>query len=542
MELKIISEIAEKMGLSDQHVVPYGKFKAKVDLAAIKNNPKGKMVLVTGMTPTKAGEGKTTTSVGLTQSLGKLGHNVTATLREPSLGPIFGIKGGGTGGGKSTVFPDDEINIHFTGDAHAVSSAHNLLSALTDNVVYRGLIEGFNAENITWRRVVDMEDRALRSVVTGLGDSQNSLVRETGFDIVTASEIMAILSLSLDLNDLRKRLSRVIVGFTRAGVPVTAKDVNAVGSLMALLRYAIQPNLVQTIEGQPVIIHTGPFGNIAHGCSSVVGDKLALSYSDYVVTEAGFGADLGFEKFMHIKARFNDLEPSAVVLVATVRAVKSHGGVKTKDLDSENLDAVESGCSNVEHLINVINSFGLNVIVSINRFPTDTPKEVDILKKKAIQAGAYDAIECDVFAKGGEGALDLARSVVEVANDLPSEIKYLYDIDDSIQDKVDSLANKIYGAKDVKWSLPARRNLRKFSELGFDKLPVCIAKTSFSISHDPKLLGKPEGYTFEINDLRISAGAGFTYAIAGKIVTMPGLPSKPRSLDVDLESNITNLS
>ena len=540
--MKIISEIAEKMGLSDQDVIPYGKYKAKIDLSAIKNDRQGKMVLVTGMTPTKAGEGKTTTSVGLTQALGKLGHSVSATLREPSLGPIFGIKGGGTGGGKSTVFPDDEINVHFTGDAHAVSSAHNLLSALTDNVVYRGLIEGFNAENITWRRVADMEDRALRSIVTGLGDAQNAPVRETGFDIVTASEIMAILSLSLDLNDLRERLNRVIVGFTIDGAPVTAKDVNAVGSLMALLRYAIQPNLVQTIEGQPVIIHTGPFGNIAHGCSSVVGDKLALSYSDYVVTEAGFGADLGFEKFMHIKARFNNLEPSVVVLVTTVRAVKSHGGIKTKDLDSENLSALENGCSNVEHLINVINSFGLKVIVSINRFPTDTPAEVDILKKRAIQSGAFDAIECDVFAKGGEGALDLAKSVVEVANQSPPEIKYLYDIDDSIRDKVDSLANKVYGAKDVKWSLPARRNLRKFTELGFDKLPVCMAKTSFSISHDPKLLGKPEGYTFEINDLRISAGAGFTYAVAGKIVTMPGLPSKPRSLDVDSESNIINLS
>ncbi|MQG18814.1 MAG: formate--tetrahydrofolate ligase [SAR202 cluster bacterium] len=530
------------MGLNEQDLIPYGKYKAKVDLSAIKNDKKGKMILVTGMTPTKAGEGKTTTSVGLTQSLGKLGFNVAATLREPSLGPIFGIKGGGTGGGKSTLFPEDEINVHFTGDAHAVSSAHNLLSALTDNVVYRGLIQGFSSENITWRRVVDMEDRALRSIVTGLGDLQNAPVRETGFDIVTASEIMAILSLSSDLNDLRNRLSRVIVGFTTDGIPVTAKDVNAVGSLMALLRYAIQPNLVQTIEGQPVLVHTGPFGNIAHGCSSVVGDKMALSYSDYVVTEAGFGADLGFEKFMHIKARFNNLEPSVVVLVTTVRAVKSHGGIKTKDLDAENLNALENGCSNVEHLINVINSFGLKVIVSINKFPTDTSKEVEILKKKSLEAGAYDAIECDVFSKGGDGALDLAQAVVEVANQRNAQINYLYNSDDSIRDKVDSLATNVYGAKDVKWSLAARRNLRKFTDLGFDQLPVCMAKTSFSISHDPKLLGKPEGYTFEISDLRVSAGAGFTYAIAGKIVTMPGLPSKPRSLDIDLNGNIINLS
>tara|TARA_A100001037_G_scaffold305731_1_gene347121 strand:- start:55828 stop:57450 length:1623 start_codon:yes stop_codon:yes gene_type:complete len=540
--LKNISKIAQEMGLNEQDLIPYGKYKAKVDLSAIKNDKKGKMILVTGMTPTKAGEGKTTTSVGLTQSLGKLGFNVAATLREPSLGPIFGIKGGGTGGGKSTLFPEDEINVHFTGDAHAVSSAHNLLSALTDNVVYRGLIQGFSSENITWRRVVDMEDRALRSIVTGLGDLQNAPVRETGFDIVTASEIMAILSLSSDLNDLRNRLSRVIVGFTTDGIPVTAKDVNAVGSLMALLRYAIQPNLVQTIEGQPVLVHTGPFGNIAHGCSSVVGDKMALSYSDYVVTEAGFGADLGFEKFMHIKARFNNLEPSVVVLVTTVRAVKSHGGIKTKDLDAENLNALENGCSNVEHLINVINSFGLKVIVSINKFPTDTSKEVEILKKKSLEAGAYDAIECDVFSKGGDGALDLAQAVVEVANQRNAQINYLYNSDDSIRDKVDSLATNVYGAKDVKWSLAARRNLRKFTDLGFDQLPVCMAKTSFSISHDPKLLGKPEGYTFEISDLRVSAGAGFTYAIAGKIVTMPGLPSKPRSLDIDLNGNIINLS
>ncbi len=540
--MKNISKIAQEMGLNEQDLIPYGKYKAKVDLSAIKNDKKGKMILVTGMTPTKAGEGKTTTSVGLTQSLGKLGFNVAATLREPSLGPIFGIKGGGTGGGKSTLFPEDEINVHFTGDAHAVSSAHNLLSALTDNVVYRGLIQGFSSENITWRRVVDMEDRALRSIVTGLGDLQNAPVRETGFDIVTASEIMAILSLSSDLNDLRNRLSRVIVGFTTDGIPVTAKDVNAVGSLMALLRYAIQPNLVQTIEGQPVLVHTGPFGNIAHGCSSVVGDKMALSYSDYVVTEAGFGADLGFEKFMHIKARFNNLEPSVVVLVTTVRAVKSHGGIKTKDLDAENLNALENGCSNVEHLINVINSFGLKVIVSINKFPTDTSKEVEILKKKSLEAGAYDAIECDVFSKGGDGALDLAQAVVEVANQRNAQINYLYNSDDSIRDKVDSLATNVYGAKDVKWSLAARRNLRKFTDLGFDQLPVCMAKTSFSISHDPKLLGKPEGYTFEISDLRVSAGAGFTYAIAGKIVTMPGLPSKPRSLDIDLNGNIINLS
>ena len=367
--MRPITEIADSMGLAPEYVIPYGRHKAKIALDAIRTDgPRGKLVLVTGMTPTRAGEGKTTTTVGLTQALGRLGYRAAATLREPSLGPIFGIKGGGTGGGAAIVVPEDEINIHFTGDAHAVGSAHNLLAALTDNAAYRGQIPGFAPEDITWRRVVDVEERALRTIITGIGGPNNAPVRETGFDIVTASEVMAVLALSSDLADLRDRLGRMIVGFGDDG-PVTASDVRAVGSMMSLLRYAIQPNLVQTLEGQPVLVHTGPFGNIAHGCNSVVADRLALGYSDFVVTEAGFGADLGFEKFMHIKARFNDLEPSAVVLVSTVRAVKSHGGVRFRELDTPDEGAVEKGVANVEHDVELVRSFGLPVIVAINRFP-----------------------------------------------------------------------------------------------------------------------------------------------------------------------------
>jgi len=537
-----IAEIADKMGLDPAYIIPQGHYKAKISLQAIKpNTTQGKLILVTGMTPTKAGEGKTTTTVGLTQALGHLGHRVTATLREPSLGPIFGIKGGGTGGGAAIVVPEDEINIHFTGDAHAVSSAHNLLAALTDNVAQRGKIDGFDSNNITWRRVADAEECALRSVVTGLGGPNNAPIRETGFDIVAASEIMAILALSSGLEDLRTRLSKVVVGFTAEGKPVTAADVQAVGSMMSLLRYAIQPNLVQTIEGQPVLIHAGPFGNIAHGCNSVIADRLALGYSDYVVTEAGFGADLGFEKFMHIKARFNGLEPSAVVLVTTVRAVKSHGGVKFKELDIPDEKAVQEGMSNVEHLVEMIRAFGLPVVVAINRFPTDSKQEIHIVKERAELSGAQAAVESDVFGRGGVGGVELAEAVVEASSPGDTEISYLYPEEASIEDKVLSLAQKVYGAADVSCNQAARRKLRTFEEFGWGNLPVCVAKTHLSISDKPKLKGHPSGYTFEISDVRASVGAGFIYPIAGTIVTMPGLPGSPRSLDTDKEGNILGL-
>ena len=540
--MRPIAEIAETMGLDPKTIIPQGHYKAKLPLETIRTDgPRGKLVVVTGMTPTRAGEGKTTTTVGLTQALGRLGHRTTATLREPSLGPIFGIKGGGTGGGAAIVVPEDEINIHFTGDAHAVSSAHNLLAALTDNVAQRRKIDGFDASSITWRRVTDVEERALRTVVTGLGGTANAPVRETGFDIVTASEIMAVLALSSDLDDLRKRLARIVVGFRADGTPVTASDVEAVGSMMSLLRYAILPNLVQTLEGQPVIVHTGPFGNIAHGCNSVVADRLALGYSDYVVTEAGFGADLGFEKFMHIKARFNDLEPSAVVLVSTVRAVKSHGGVLFRELDAPNEDAVETGMANVEHLVGMVRSMGLPIVVAINRFPTDSAAEVAIVKQRAEAAGAYAAVESEVFAEGGAGGIDLAEAVVEAASSEKPEVVYLYPEEASIEEKVLALAQKVYGAADVAWNPAARRKLRTFSELGWGELPVCMAKTHLSISDKPRLKGRPSGYTFEVSDVRASVGAGFIYPIAGTIVTMPGLPGSPRALDVDEKGAILGL-
>ena len=539
--MRPIGEIADRMGLAPEHVIPYGRHKAKITLDAIrKDGPRGKLVLVTGMTPTRAGEGKTTTTVGLTQALGRLGYRAAATLREPSLGPIFGIKGGGTGGGAAIVVPEDEINIHFTGDAHAVGSAHNLLSALTDNAAYRGRIPGFAPEDITWRRVVDVEERALRTIITGIGGPNNAPVRETGFDIVTASEVMAVLALSSDLADLRERLGRMIVGFGDEG-PVTASDVEAVGSMMSLLRYAIQPNLVQTQEGQPVMVHTGPFGNIAHGCNSVVADRLALGYSDFVVTEAGFGADLGFEKFMHIKARFNDLEPSAAVLVSTVRAVKSHGGVRFADLDTPDEDAVEKGVANVEHDVELIRSFGLPAVVAINRFPTDTPGEVEILRSRAEAAGAQAAVESNVFEDGGAGGVDLARAVADAASGDKPEITYLYPEDAGIQDKVRALATKVYGAESVRWEAAARRKARQFEALGWGGLPVCMAKTHLSLSDKPRLKARPSGYTFEVNDVRASVGAGFIYPIAGTIVTMPGLPGSPRALDVDDEGNILGL-
>lgn len=541
--MRPIADVAEDLGLARDSIIPYGHFKAKIPLDAIREDGRrGKMVVVTGITPTPAGEGKTTTTVGLTQAMGRLGKNVVATLREPSLGPIFGIKGGGTGGGKSLIEPQDEVNIHFTGDAHAVGSAHNLLAALTDNAAQRERVPGFRPEGITWRRVTDVEDRALRTVMTGIGGSNNAPVRESGFDIVTASEIMAILALSRDLADLRSRLSRIVVGYTNQGDPVTADDVEAVGSMMSLLRYAIQPNIVQTTEGQPVIVHAGPFGNIAHGCSSVVGDRLALGYADYVLSEAGFGADLGFEKFMHIKARFNGLEPHAAVIVASVRAVKYHGGVRVRDLEVPNTEAVEEGMSNLTHLIGMIRSFNLPVVVALNHFPTDTPEETAIMKRGAEEAGAFAAVESKVFADGGAGGIDLANAVIEAASaDDHPEIDYAYEIDDTLRDKVTALARRVYNADRVTYVLAAGRQLRQFQERGWGNLPVCMAKTHLSISHRANLKGRPSGYVFQVSDVRASVGAGFIYPIAGNIVTMPGLPGSPRQLDVDDDGVILGL-
>ena len=539
--MKAITEIANAMGIDPELVIPYGRYKAKVSLEAIKTDaPQGNLIVVTGITPTPLGEGKTTTTVGLAQGMGKLGKQVAATLREPSLGPIFGIKGGGTGGGACLVEPQDEVNVHFTGDAHAVASAHNLLAALTDNATQRNLIPGFGPTDSTWRRVTDVEDRALRDIVTGIGGSANAPLRQTGFDIVTASEIMAVLALSQSLEDLRLRLARMVVGFNQDRQPVTAQDVGAVGSMMSLLRYAIQPNLVQTTEGQPVLVHTGPFGNIAHGCSSILADQLALGYVDYVLTEAGFGSDLGFEKFMHIKTRTSGLKPRAAVLVASVRALKFHGGVPLRNLDAPDEDAVRRGMPNLEHHVGIARAFGIPVVVAVNAFPTDTQGELDLVRQGALDAGAFAAAKSTAFSDGGEGAMELAEAVVEAAAQ-DSKVSYLYPEDAPVQEKMEALARKVYNARDVRWDTAARRKLRRYEALGWGSLPVCMAKTPLSISHLPSLKGRPSDYTFEISDVRASIGAGFIYPIAGSILTLPGLPGSPRQLDVDDKGNILGL-
>ena len=531
-----ISDVAARLGLKSEHLIPYGHHKAKISLEAMQGLPghaKGKLVVVTGITPTPAGEGKTTTAVGLTQGLGKLGHNAMVTLREPTLGPIFGIKGGGTGGGRSVVVPEDEINIHFTGDAHAVASAHNLLAALVDNAVYRNAVPGLEPAGISWARVTDASDRALRNVVIGLGGDANTPLRETRFDIVSASEIMAILALSDGPEDLRARLSRMVVGTTKDDQPVAVEALGVTGALMTLLRHTVMPNLVQTMEGQPAMIHAGPFGNIAHGCNSVIADRMGLAYADYVVTEAGFASDLGFEKFMHIKARQSGLIPNAVVLVASVRALKWHGGAARQTLETPDPAAVTAGAPNLVHHINAVASFGTPVVVAINQFATDSPEEIQEVKRIATEAGAKWAVECTGFADGGEGGTALADAVTKAVKD-DVEVDYAYALDDSVEDKVLALAKRIYGADDVSWSPEARRRLRYFESQGWGNLPICMAKTHLSISHDPTKRGSPRNYTFPISDIRASIGAGFLYPLAGTVATLPGLPSRPRALNMDV--------
>ena len=538
-----INQIAAGLGIKEEHLIPFGRYKAKISMEALNDAPsqerRGKLVVVTGMTPTPAGEGKTTTAIGLTQGMGRLGHRAVVNLREPSLGPIFGIKGGGTGGGKSRVVPEEEINIHFTGDAHAVSSAHNLLAALVDNAVYRNEASDMDATGIEWSRVTDASDRSLRNIVAGLGGSGNSPLRETRFDFVAASEIMAVLALSTGLEDLRSRISRIVVGTSRGGEPVSVEKLGVTGALMTLLRQAIVPNMVQTLEGQPAFVHTGPFGNIAHGCSSVVADQLGLAFADYVITEAGFGSDLGFEKFMHIKARQSGLLPSAVVLVASVRALRWHGGSTRRELNQPNIDAVVSGGANLAHHVGIVRSFGLPVVVAINNFDGDGADELKAAKETALEAGAIDAVECSGFANGGEGGVALAEAVVRAAaatgNDSP--IQYAYPLDATVREKVLALAQGIYGADDVSWTADARRKLRYFESQGWGSLPICMAKTHLAISHDPTRRGSPSGYTFPISNIRVSVGAGFLYTMAGRIETLPGLPSRPRALDMDVTSS-----
>ena len=538
-----ITKIADDLGIDSEHVLPYGRYKAKISLDALRDakDRKGKLVVVTGITPTPAGEGKTTTAIGLTQGMGRLGHKVVVNLREPTLGPIFGIKGGGTGGGKARIVPEDEINIHFTGDAHAVASAHNLLAALVDNAVFRNAIPDFEATGIHWTRVTDASDRGLRQVVAGVGGTGYGPLREARFDIVSASEIMAILALTDGPQDLRERISRIVVGVTRGGEPVSVGRLAVEGSLMTLLHQTVMPNLVQTTEGQPAVVHAGPFGNIAHGCSSILADKLAVGYADYVITEAGFASDLGFEKFMHIKTRPSPgygggLLPSAAVLVASARALKWHGGARRRDLDQPNVESVFAGGPNLAHHVGIVKGFGLPVVVAVNRFSSDTAEELDAVRQIAMNAGATSAVECDGFARGGAGSEELAQAVVE-ATQTGSEITYAYPLEASAQDKVLALAQKVYGAADVTWSADARRQLQYFESQGWGNLPVCMAKTHLSISHDPSMRNRPQGYTFPVNDIRASVGAGFLYALAGRIETLPGLPTRPRALDMDVTAD-----
>ncbi|KAA1282829.1 MAG: formate--tetrahydrofolate ligase [SAR202 cluster bacterium] len=540
-----ITKIANELGLNEDHLIPYGRHKAKISLEALKkpDDYRGKLVVVTGITPTPAGEGKTTTAIGLTQGMGRLGHKVSVNLREPTLGPIFGIKGGGTGGGMARVVPEDEINIHFTGDAHAVGSAHNLLAALVENEVFRGSIPGLESSGLMWNRVTDASDRGLRQVVSGIGGVNFGPLREARFDIVSASEIMAILALASGLDDLRDRLNRIVIGETSEGEPVNVEQLGFAGSLMTLLHQTVMPNLVQTMEGQPSIIHAGPFGNIAHGCSSIIADKMALGYADYVITEAGFASDLGFEKFMHIKTRQSGLLPSCAVLVASARALKWHGGVRRRDLGNPDPDAVIAGADNLIHHIGIVRSFGLPCVVAINRFGTDSPEELAAVKKIAIDAGAISAVECDGYAQGGAGGEDLAQAVIDASQDTTT-ITYAYPTNASAEDKVLALAQTIYNASDVSWSPGAQRRLRYFESKGWGDLPICMAKTHLSISHDQSLKGRPGNYTFPITDIRASVGAGFLYALAGPIQTLPGLPTRPRALDMDvtLDGEVIGLS
>ena len=535
--MRKIDDIAIDMGLDPGKLEPYGYDKAKVPLDAFPSvDDKAKLIVITAITPTPAGEGKSTTAVGLVQGLAKIGKKPVLTIRQPSLGPVFGHKGGGTGGGKSTVEPAVDVNLHFTGDFHAIESAHNLLAAMVDNAVFRNSIEGFDASGVTWRRVTDAEDRALRTIMTGGGGRLNGPVRETGFDINAASEIMAICSLAESYSDLRNRIGDIVVGWKRdRNTPVTAREINAVGSIMALLRDAIKPNLVQTSEGQPAIVHMGPFGNIAHGCSSILADNLAMNCGDYVVTEAGFGADLGFEKFMDIKVRQGGPEPSLAVIVTTIRGLKWHGGVTISDMESPNPEAVRKGSENLKNALRIVNMYGLQAVVAINRFPTDSKDEITIVKEVAKSAGAFSVQEADGFMSGGDGMTELATAVVEAANQ-PSEVKLLYEDKDSFFDKVEYLAKSLYLSRDVTWGPMTKTTARRFSDNGWN-FPVCMAKTHLSISADPKLKGAPTGHTLPIRELRILAGARQIVALAGDIITLPGLPSQPNAWDIDLDDD-----
>ncbi len=538
-EMQPISLIAEKAGIDGKYIEQYGKYKAKINLSYLRDNenkPDGKLVLVTAITPTPAGEGKTTTSIGLADGLSKIGKSAATALREPSLGPVFGMKGGAAGGGYAQVVPMEDINLHFTGDFHAVGAANNLLAAMLDNHIYQGNRLNIDPRRIVWRRCVDMNDRQLRFVTDGLGGRVNGVPREDGYDITVASEIMAVFCLACSIEDLKERLSKIIVGYTYDEKPVTAGDLKAVGAMTALLKDAISPNLVQTLEGTPAFIHGGPFANIAHGCNSVIATKTALKLADYVVTEAGFGADLGAEKFIDIKCRYSGLEPSAVVIVATVRALKMHGGLAKTELETENLKALEKGLPNLlRHISNIKNIFGLPAVVAVNRFPTDTEAELDLIIKKCRELGV-NAVLSEVWEKGGEGGKALAQEVVKLC-ETENNFKFCYSLDGSIEDKIEAVVKNIYGGKGAFFTANAKKQIAKLTELGFDKLPVCMAKTQYSFSDDKTKLGAPSDFTVTVRNIKVSAGAGFIVALTGDIMTMPGLPKVPAAENIDVDKN-----
>ena len=540
---RLINDVAAELGIPAEAVENYGRYKAKIDIGVLKDLPeKAKLILVTAITPTPAGEGKTTTSVGLTDGLRKIGKKSIVALREPSLGPVFGVKGGAAGGGYAQVIPMEDINLHFTGDFHAIGAANNLLAAMLDNHIQQGNSLGIDPKQITWKRAVDMNDRQLRHIVDGLGGRVQGVPREDGFEITVASEIMAVLCLASDLMDLKARLARIIVGFTYDGKPVTAHDLKAEGAMTALLKDAIKPNLVQTLEGTPAFVHGGPFANIAHGCNSVTATHTALKLADYVVTEAGFAADLGAEKFVDIKCRMADLHPSAVVIVATVRALKYHGGVPKAELNNENLDALEKGLPNLlQHVSNVKDVFGLPCVVAVNAFPTDTEAELQMVEAKCRELGVNVALS-EVWAKGGEGGKALAEEVVRLCEQ-PNNFSFTYELDQTIEEKIHAIAHRIYHAKHLLMLPAAKKKAAELEALGFGGLPICMAKTQYSFSDDPTLLGAPQDFTVTVSNVKVSAGAGFIVAYTGDIMTMPGLPKVPAAekIDVDADGRITGL-
>jgi len=546
-KMKPITEIAKKLGIKEDHLELYGKYKAKVSLDLIdhnKNKASGKYIDVTAITPTPLGEGKTVTTIGLAMGLNQIGKDTTVCIRQPSLGPVFGIKGGAAGGGYSQVVPMEDFNLHLTGDVHAVGLAHNLAAAFLDNSVLKGNLLNIDPKSIMWRRVVDISDRFLRNVTIGLGGEQDGIPRESGFDITVASEVMAILALTTGLKDLRKKIGKIVLAMTQDGKPVTAEDIKVAGAMTVLLKDAIKPTLMQTLENTPCLVHAGPFANIAHGNSSILADKIALKLSEYVVTESGFGADCGAEKFFNIKCRYSGLIPNAVVMVCSVRALKMHSGdfkvvagkPLGKDMIAENVDAVERGCSNLEKQIENMKLFGVPVVVAINRFTPDTDKEIEAVRKRALKAGAEDAVISDVWTKGGRGGMDLAKAVVKAA-EKPSSFKFLYPLDMPVKEKIKKIATEIYGAGKVEYAPLANEKIELYEKLGYGNLPLCMAKTHLSLSHDPKLKGRPTGFTLPIRDVRASVGAGFLYPLCGQMRTMPGLPSVPAGTKVDIDSN-----